>query len=269
MLNTREALTRCITEQDYRRVSDELYLNFVEKAKEEIIAYFSQGRFDEGYSALRFHYYLKHIEEAENAIKQRADLSEDKKKAILEFFLKSRRKCFDTIKTILLVAERMYSSPELDHDKAEALLNTPGTKIHRLARYTDLTEEDIRSGKVAKEADQKAINAVIKLLTVPEVYDKKWWSAASQAIDQLIKQLPVESLPILLQAVSKWSEREWTAFWTEEAILLVKGYIKIHGVNESNKTAIIQSMNEIFKKRGIKNFKEAVKYAQEVLNLIR
>lgn len=270
MADTREALARCKTEQDYRQVSDAIYTDFVEKAKDEIIAYFSQGKFDESYSALRFHQYQWHVEEVENALRQKTDLPEETKKAILESFSNNRKKCFDTIKRVRLVAERMDSFSEANHDKAEALLrNTPGTKIHRLARYTDLTEEDIRSGEVIKETDQKAIEGISQLLTVPKYYDENWWSNASQARDQLRQQLPVESLPVLMEAVSKWSGSEWTSFWTEEAILLVKDYITVHGVGESDKPTIIQGMNMVLEKRGNEGFEESTKYAQDVLDAIK
>jgi hypothetical protein len=288
MSDTREGLTRCKTEQDYRQVSEAIYEDFVEKAKDEIIAYFSQGKFDESYSALRFHQYQWHVEEAETALKQRTDLSEETKRAILESFSINRRKCFDTIKKVRLVAERIYKHPdkgalqrimigfglkkdETSHqnDIAEALLrNTPGTKIHRLARYTDLTEEDIRSGKAVKETDQKAIDGVTKLLTVPAYYEEKWWSDASQARDQLRQQLPVESLPVLLEAVSKWSDKEWTSFWTEEAVLLTRDYIKVHGVPEADKPKIKQGMNKVLEKKEAKEFEQSAKFAQEVLDII-
>lgn len=271
MADTREALARCITEQDFRQVSDALYTDFVEKAKDEIIAFFSQGKFDESYSALRFHQYQWHIEEAETALKQRTDLSEENKKAILESFSNNRRKCFDTIKKVRLVAERMHGFSGLDHDKAEALIrNTPGTRIHRLARYTDLTEEEIKSGKIIKEADQKAIEGMSEILTVPEYYNEQWWSNASQARDQLRQQLSVESLPVLLEAVSKWSDKDWTSFWAEEAILLVEDYYKIHNFTAEQVEQVRKVLQDFVSKKNSKSdFAESLKFANRLMQQIQ
>lgn len=271
MFDTRRALTRCKTEQDYREVSDALYEDFVEKAKDEVIAYFSQGEFDESYSALRFHQYQWHVKEAETALKQRIDLPQKMRESILESFSSNRRRCFSTIKKVRLVAERMHSFSGLDHEKAEALLrNTPGTKIHRLARYTGLTEEEIRSGKVIKETDQKAIDGISNLLTVPDYYNEKWWSDASQSRNLIKKQLPVESLPVLLDAVKEWSKKNWASFWTEEAVLLMRDYVKVHEIAGADKSRIIKEMNKVvvLGKKGTKKFEEAAKFAQEVLDSI-
>lgn len=166
--DTREALTKCKTEQDYRRVSEMTYEDFVEKAKDGIIAYFSHDKFGESYSALRFNQYQWHIEKVKEALIKRTDMPEETKRAILETFAKDRKKCFETIRRIRFVAESMYKKPDNrfiqglltklglkkdnstnQNDIAEALLrNTPGTKIHRLAKYTGLTIDEIRSDRI-------------------------------------------------------------------------------------------------------------------------
>lgn len=288
MSDTREALAKCKTEQEYQKVSGAIYENFVEKAKDEIIAYFSQGRFDESYSGLKFDQYRWHMEEAEEALSKRSDMPEETKRAILKTFTNNRRKCFETIRGIRFIAESMYKQPNnrfmqkmlvrlglkkdntsYQNDISEALLrNAPGTKINRLAKYTGLTINEI--DRIIKEKDQQAIDKLNKLLTVPKYYDENWWNQALQTRDQIKKQLPIDTLPILLNAVSKWSEQGWTSLWTEEAILLTKDYIRVHGVADADRQKITQAMNGVItQKSGIKDFEESVKFAQETLDLFR
>lgn len=274
MSDTREALTKCKTEQDYRRVSEMIYENFVEKAKNGIIAYFSHGEFDESYSALGFHQYQWHIEKAEEALSKRSNMPEETKRLILETFTNNRRECFETIRRIRFVAEKMDEQSDngvVDHDKAEALLrNTPGTKIHRLAKYTGLTTDDIRSDRIIKEKDQSTIDELNNLLIIPEHYSKNWWTRASQTMDQVKHQLPTEVLPALLSAVSKWSEREWSSVWVKEAILLTKDFINVHGVPKADKQRIKQVMEDVIsQKTDIKDFEKSVKFAIETLDLFK
>ena len=58
-----------------------------------------------------------------------------------------------------------------------------------------------------------------------------------------------------------------TSFWTEEAILLTKDYIRIHGVADVDKQKIIQAMSGVLTKTGSKDFEGALKFAQEVLDM--
>lgn len=272
--DTREALSKSQTEQDYRNISGMLFEDFVEKAKDEIIAYFSDGKFDETYSDLRFHQYQWRIEGVEEALSERSDIPEETKKAILETFINDRRKCFEAIRRIRFVAEKMdeqSTNGAIDRDKAEALLrNTPGTKIHRLAKYTDLAIDEIISDRTIKEKDQQAIGGLKNLLTIPEYYDENWWDRASQARDQIKQLLPPAALPTLLNAVSKWSEREWSSFWVEEAILLTKEFVKMHGATETDRGKIKQVMGGVVSQRtGVKDFEDSVKFAKETLDLFK
>jgi len=274
--NTREALMRCKTEQDYRQVSETVYMYFIERAKDEIIAYFSQGKFDESYSALGFPLYRLHIEQVETALKQRTDLPENIKKSILESFENNRSKCFDQIKIIKLVTERMYTQPEKDNashknDISEALLrNISGTKIHRLAKYTGLKEEEIRSGKVTKELDRKAIEEISNFLTVPESYDEKWWRGVAKSRDLVVQQLPVESLPLLLDAIIKWGDKEWTFYWEKEAILLIEKYYTIHGFTVEQRNQVRTALGNFIKsKSDVNYFNDSVNIASRMMQKLK
>ena len=272
MSDTREALTKCQTEQDYQKVSGLIYEDFVEKAKDEIIAYYSQGKFDESYNALRFHQYKWHIEEVEMALNGKQDMSAETKKTILDTFTANRKKSFESVRRIRFVAEKMDEQSRngaIDHDKAEALLrNTPGTKIDRLAKYTGLSVDDIRSDKIMNEKDQQTIQDLNSLLSIPEWYEAPWWDKVSQIRDKIQQQLPVGILPTLLDAVSKWSERDWSAFWVEEAISLTKDIINIQGVTTQEREKINQVMEAVVSKRtGTEGFDGSVKMAKEVVSL--
>lgn len=304
--DAREAFLKCKTEQEYLNVSGRIYEDFVEKAKDEIIAYFSQGEFNESYEALRFNYYQGFIEEAAYALNQKTDLPEETKEAILESFTNDRKKCFNAIKRIRLVAERMYKQDDADqNDFAEALLrNTPGTKIHRLAKYTGLTTDEIRDGKIIKENDQKAIESLTNILDISEVYDERgqmalellqqktneltvkslpyllkrisealsqddWGKEALQALQQITKQLPVESLPVLLDSATLWSNKSWTFPWVELVIANIKDFTEIHDITQSEKPKIIEALNKILEKQADKNFEPAAKFAQQIVNQIR
>ncbi|MEK6845821.1 MAG: hypothetical protein AABY26_03620, partial [Nanoarchaeota archaeon] len=123
--DTMAELLNCQAEEDYKNLSGIVYGDFTEKAKDEIIAYFSQGKFNESYNALRFNQYQYHIGEVKKALEKRDDLSEDKKQSIVESFNEDRKKCFQTIKRMRFVAERLSEQSAkglIDKDKAEALL---------------------------------------------------------------------------------------------------------------------------------------------------
>lgn len=272
--DTKMDLASCKTEKDYKNLSEVVYGDFVEKAKDEIIAYFSQGNLNESYSALRFDQYNKHIKEARIAIEQRDDLPTEQKNKLLESFEKDQEKCFDTIRKMRFVAEKLAEQSDkglLDHDKAEALLrNTPGVKIDRLSRYIDVPADEIKSGEAVKEQDKEVIGEFSDLTNdVPKRYDDKWWEKASQSKDKMRKQLSPESLPALLQAIPKWSEKEWTSFFAEEAVLLTKDFVDVHGVSKVEKSRIQEVLNGLIaEKSGDKKFAETVKFAQDLLGKV-
>lgn len=252
-----------------------IYEDFVEKAKDEIIAYFSEGKFNESYSALRYHQYQWRMDDLKRMLGEISDMPEETKRVILDIFIGDRRRCFEAIKRIKLVAEKMDEQSNngvIDRDKAEALLrNTPGTKIHRLTKYTGLTADEV--DRVIEEKDQEAINELNSILSISTDINfsvNEWWDQASRARDLIKQQLPIKALPTLLTAVSKWSEQSWTSNWTEEAILLTKDYIKTHGVTEVDSQKIKQTMDDIIlRETGVKDFEESVKFAKETLDLLK
>jgi len=118
------------------------------------------------------------------------------------------------------------------------------------------------------EKDHQTIQDLNSLLTIPEWYEATWWDKVSQTRDKIQQQLPVGILPTLLDAVSKWSERDWSAFWVEEAISLTKDIINIQGVTTEEREKINQAMEVVVSKRaGTKDFDGAVKMAKEIVSL--
>lgn len=143
----------------------------------------------------------------------------------------------------------MYKQDDTAHqnDFAEALLrNTPGTNIHRLAKYAGLAVDELRNGRIMRKHGQQAIEEFSNVINIPEHYDvlgkealKKfleikteqlssksfplllrtvleelsneqfddWGEKALRALKHMEKQLPIESLPVLLDALSKWSDK--------------------------------------------------------------
>lgn len=156
---------------------------FIEKAKDEIIAYFSVGRLNEDDNALGLGLYEKITTDFKNKLEQNQEhiffgsdsgtplhygprIDNDQKKEIIKEIDKYKNHTINTIKKIRFVAEKLYHQPNNSmiekifikvgitknksekNDISEALLrNTPGNKIHRLARYIGLDENDIKSLK--------------------------------------------------------------------------------------------------------------------------
>lgn len=286
-------LKECLTKQDYQRFSDIMYGVFVERAREEIIAYFSNGRFNKDYLSFglgEYHGYIRQVELALEKDVENRNLSNGQKKEILKSFSRNRRKCFYTVKRGRLIAEAMYNqlhasgvwrkikikiglekdNTSYQKDVAEALLrSTPSSKIHRLARYAGLDKKKI--DEVIAEKDRKAIERISELLEVPRYDDQQWYKNSLLAIDQLRKQLPVESLPVILKAVAKLSEAGSASFLLVKAILfLLEEYIVIHGVNKPQKREIVEKMEIIIgMSTDFKDLEDSAKYARRVLNLIR
>lgn len=287
----RKVLKECGGEKDFLRVSQSIYEDFVEKAKDEIIAYFSHGKFDESFFALRFHQYQWYIKEAEWALARREDVPHGTKRTILHSFMNDRERCFKTIKGIKLVAERMYQQRDNQglqkllvrfgfqkdtsahrRDVAEALLrNTPGMKIYRLARYANLNADENGIDGLIKEAEDTVMRGISALHIPPVHYDRKWWDKASQARTQMKKELPIGSLPTLLKTVEAWGSRDWTSFWVEEAILLIKEYIRVHGITYADKQLILHTVTPFLmeiRRTKDEHFKEVIKFAKEVLQMV-
>lgn len=274
VFDAKDALTKCKTEQDYQRVSEMIYEYFVEGAKDEIIAYFSNGQLNGNYSALRFNQYQMSIKKAEKALNKRKDMSAETKIKILETFINNQKKCFETIRRMRFVTERMDEQSKqglLDHDKAEALLrNTPGVKIHRLAKYTGLTADEIKCDRAIKENDRQIIDGLKSSLTIPENSDENWRIMTLHTLGQIKQQMPIEALPILLSAISKWSQYRWGSLMTEKAILLTKAYVEMNFVSEANKQNIMQIMNNVIsQKTEMRDSYESVKFAKETLDLLK
>lgn len=271
-----EALTKFKTEQDYQRVSEMIYGYFVERARSEIIACFSHGQLNESYSALGFDIYQLLIKEAKRKVGKSKSMPDEAKIKILTSFTNSQRKYFETIRRMRFVAERMDEQSKqglLDHDKAEALLrNTPGVKIHRLAKYTGLTADEIKSDRIIKEKDLQVIDELKIFLTAPDIpghYAQQRWEMGKQAIVRIEQHMPTEALPTVLKAISKLSLHEWGSSLTEKAILLTKTYIEMNILSETDKQSVAQIMNNVIsQKTEMRDSRQSVKFAKETLDLL-
>ena len=270
-------LSKCETEQDYNRLSKTLVQDFTERAKDEIIAYFSNGEFDENYFALRVHQYRLYVDEVKATLKyKKPDMPKGVKIKILDTFIKDRRKCFEMVRRIKFVAESMYRpDDEKKNDFVEALLrNTPGDKVHRLAKYTEFSEEDIKSDKILKVRDREVVNDLNDIPSQPERFDRDWWDRVLQIIRKIKKQVPFDALPSLLNKIIEWKEQKWGFYLTEEAILSVKDSVELLGFTDAEGEKIKEVMNSIISlkpktREDKEDIKELKKVAKEVLALIK
>ncbi len=271
LAETSEAVSMCQTEQDYLDLSRAISEDFTERAKDEVIAYFSRGKFDETYyQALRIEHYQWQLDLVREALWKRADFSVEAEKSIETKLDEDEVDFFETVRRIRFVAERLSEEAdrgEMNRDKAEALLrNTPGTRIHRLAGHIGLTAEEVKNDKIIKEKIQKVLKGLNGLLNIPKLYDDGWWERASQASGEIERLLPPEAWPVLLAAVSEWSRRKWSYCWVEEAVFLIKQSFLVHGVTESEKMEAKKTMEAlIVKKQGDRDYEESVRLAQEIL----
>jgi len=269
-------LSKCETEQDYKVVSNSLFQKFTEEARDEIIAYFSQGEFDESYSALRFNQYKYYIDDAKRVLSKRTGISKEIKRTILDIFIKDWIKCFETVRRMRFVAEGMYKQDDPEQNSfSEALLrNIAGDKIYRLAKYTEFSEEDIKSNKIIKEKDKEAIDELSNIPSKPERFDEDWWDKASQSMKKIKQQVPVEAIPVLLSKISEWKEKEWGLYLTEEAVSLVRYFTQLLGATNDEVEKIRQIMNDIVSlkikdKEYREESRELKKVAKEVLDLLK
>jgi len=262
-------LLKCEIEQDYKVVSDMFFQTFIEEARDEIIAYFSQGRFDQTYSALRFNFYQYYMDYVKDVLSTKSDLPNDTKRTILDIFIKDRIKCLEQIRRMRLVSESMYKKgDESQNDFSEALLrNTPGTKIHRLAKYTGFSEEDIKSDKIIKEKDKQVINELDNLPSKPERFDEGWWDAAYEALIKIQEQFPPKAWPSLVNKITEWKKQEWGFSLTKRAIFLIRDFVQIYDVADDEKQKIKQIMNGIASlKVKSKKYRERAKELKKATN---
>ena len=195
---------------------------------------------------------------------------------ILDTFIKDRRKCFEMVRRIKFVAESMYRpDDEKKNDFVEALLrNTPGDKVHRLAKYTEFSEEDIKSDKILKVRDREVVNDLNDIPSQPERFDRDWWDRVLQIIRKIKKQVPFDALPSLLNKIIEWKEQKWGFYLTEEAILSVKDSVELLGFTDAEGEKIKEVMNSIISlkpktREDKEDIKELKKVAKEVLALIK
>lgn len=272
MLDTEKALSQCETVEEYLAVSKVLSENFVEQAKDEIIAYFSTGEFDETFNALRLNRYEPHIHEVELSLRKKIDMPGSEKSQILESFNSDRIKCFETVRKIRFVAERLEDQAKngsIDRDKAEALLrNTPGVKIYRLAKYVNLTADQIKGDEIINKKDQEIIQELNELVGDPENYTKGWSERADKVNNQLSQYQPVGALNPLLAAINKWSDpKRWSDhFAVEDAILSVRNHAIIHGVSQADQQRIKETLeNLVAGKKDEPGFERSIELAEKLI----
>jgi hypothetical protein len=265
VLEVAATLDECKTVSDYENISRAIYEDFVEQAKDEIIAYFSEGEFGEFASHLRLQGYDLYIDGVKDYASKKSDLSGDDAKNIVFIFEFHRKKCFEVVRKIRFIAERLYNSEDATparkifadfHEKhgvlqwrdvAEALLrNTPGTKIHRLASYAGMTEKEVKSGKIIKEKDKQIINRLSKLCLIPEGFDSDWWDGMSSVYEEMQIHLPIESLPVLLNMISALYNNN--AYWLNRFVLILKDYSDVHGFPTEQLELINELLNKILRK---------------------
>ena len=280
--DTRALLGSCKTEKDFQSLSRRVSDSFTERAKDEIIAYFSGGDFDESLTDLGFDSYKWHIEEVNKALDKRKDLDEETKKSILDGFIKDRVKSFETIKRMRFVAERLYRQPgngivqnvlaklgikefdtEHKNNISEALLrNTQGSKIHRLSRYIGLSDEEVKSDRFIKEKDSVLVKELNDIPDIPEYFDGDWWDKTLEILNRTKELMPPEVMSILLKHLPKWIERTWGGMFVEKSLSLIEGHINIYGCSEEDKQNIKKLVSDFVLENGEnENLKESVNKA--------
>lgn len=129
-----------------------------------------------------------------------------------------------------------------------------------------MTANEIKSDEALKEKDEQTLAELNDLNNVPRRFDDDWWKRASENRDEISRLLPTEALPSLLDVIQQRSQREWSSFFTEEAILLTKKLVDTHGITHAQKQNIEGTLNDLIaRKSGVKDFEESIKFANDVL----
>jgi NACalpha-BTF3-like transcription factor len=275
----------CLTEQDYHRFSSDLSQAYVELAKDEIIAYASTGDFHPSFFGLGFEKYQRKIDLIEKYLRIKG-MPEERLESIIGIFIKDQVSCFETIKKIKLVAEQMHRTPntglvkklfiklgitreEVRKDIAEVLLrNTSGTNVHRLARYAGLSEDKLRGNTLIKEEEQKATVELSMLSNMPKVYNPTWAGHAEQVLRKVEKQLPRESLPVILKTLLQLSEQDKLSPLVSQNLWILKDFVKLFKLNKPEKQKIKEVLDSISQRTLSKNddFREALQgYIKEII----
>lgn len=257
--DTKEVLSLCETEKDFKDLSKKISESFIERAKDEIIAYFSNGEFNQDLEALAFNQYDWHIREVKRFLDYKKDISEETKKIILDGFLEDKTKSLKIINRIRFVAEGMYKQPDNNNvvqnvltklgfkkydtahqnDISEALLrNTPGVKIHRLSRYVGLTNEEIKGDRFIEGQNLQLVNQLNNLSAMPERFDGVWWDNALNILSKIERSVPVEAIPILLESIPDWSQKTWSHLFVESALSSIEKYIETHELDKEDQQKI-------------------------------
>jgi len=254
-------------EQAFRNLADVWLKDMVERAKDEIVAYFDDEFLDNvSYPSLGFisDRHRDFMDRVKTQLSYNHAISEEDKERLLDHFVTYRRQAFENIKELKLVADRMYrrAVDESERNKFAALLhNTPGNRIRRISGYAGLTADEIK--KEIKLGEERAIsdwgnildeNFIQKLLsTAGEPISKddinKFRNRFLDAKNEMLEHMPIEGLPIILEGILRFSEPPTPPFMTKAALLLLEYFIKINGIMESErggvKEALLSSIDKL------------------------
>lgn len=262
-----EAVGRCKTKVDFLALSGECLRDITDRAKDEIAAYMTDGTTNPDYGRIRFRSFSGIIQKISAELEERKDLAPADRQEIITSFESNRRASFEAIRRIRLVADNMYRRAEvglIDKEKVIALvMNTPGTKIHHLAGYTDWTEADILSDRVIRQRDQDAERELRELFKVPDHHDKNWFADAKRVCGYFKNELPPQSLPLILQAIPAWGSKSWSVGWAREAFEIVKNHMIMHGVPARLDRSLEGTLDEIIRNEELsKQYGEIKKTAE-------
>lgn len=287
----------CQTKDDYQKISQILFENFVEQTRDEIIAYFTECELNEGYQAIRLNIYNSDVTFIKGWLSDVQNLSESEKESILEIFVNDQKRCLETTRKIRLVIKKIWeksfaNSPvskkkrsfgeSINQEKIEALLqNTPGTKIHRLAKYAGLTTEDVLSDRILKEEDREITTILKNMSVLSEKNDLAWYLAGDQLLKEIKGRLNFETLPVLINTLLLWTTKINSdsfnqmsllsvIIWIETAFYILEDFAKAFEISENDKKNIrLAIKNCEYHARSIDEFKKTVEQIQGLLNKIK
>ena len=261
--DTLEALAKCESKQDCKQAISRFFDSFVEKARNELAAYFTESGFN-----LNFSFVFRFLHSLNRELAYFAELSlygnpnsgklfyfdepsidQEACSDILRYLREREIESIETIRRMQFVTRKMNEKCQqgmLDRDQATILLQmTPANKLHRLAEYAGLDSDLVRSGEAFERHWREIMGSLEQLLQQPRQDEDEWWGNMMDTMEQLRVYLPRDLISFVCKDAVNWRERDLDLLVIEPLLILILEYIEVYGLSKTEKKEVLQLVDTL------------------------